>query len=106
MLTIFAYFISDYFSTQKRIEELDEVIDAFKESEDVQMQQELAAELHEIIKGAQYWDLALFIEAQGGRQLKPFFAELVVKYLYDRLVAAPTMVTARFLKQISKIFQQ
>ena len=104
MLTIFAYFLTDYFNKTKRIEDIDKSIEAFKEREDASMQQELVNELRDAINKADYRCLVPLIEEHSGKEVYPFFAELLVKYVHDRLTDTPTTLNAVFMRQLSKIY--
>ncbi len=103
MPVIFSYFLTDYFTNPKRIEDIDTVIKDFKSREDEQMHQELIFELREIIREANYRNLAPIIKEHSGKEMKPFFVELFVKYLCDKITTTPTALNATFLRQISKI---
>ena len=103
MSVIFSYFLTDYFNNQKHIEDIDKVIESFKSCEDEQMHQELIFELREIIKEANYRNLVPVIKEHSSKEMKPFFVELFVKYLCDKLTNTPTALNATFLRQISKI---
>ncbi len=106
MTIIFTYFLTNYFNKTQRIDDIDAVIYAFQSTEDEQMKQELIFELREIIREADYRKLVPIIAEHSGKEMKPFFAELFVKYLCDRLTNTPTALNAVFLKQISKVLPE
>ena len=106
MELIFTYFLTDYFNKTKRIEDIDTTIETFMMTEDEQMKQEFIFELREIIREANYRKLVPIIEEHSGKEMKPFFAELLVKYLCDKLANTPTALNAMFLKQISKVLPE
>lgn len=106
MLIIFTYFLTDYFTKTKRVEDIDTVIETFQSTEDEQMKQELIFELREMIQEADYRKLVPIIAEHSEKEMKPFFAELFVKYLCDRLTNTPTALNAVFLKQISKVLPE
>lgn len=85
----FKYFCGGYFNQTFYFDVLDEKIERFKTREHPQTQQELIDDLENIIKEKRYKKASQIFRDYGDKILDKELTELVVTYIYNKLLGKP-----------------
>jgi len=99
------YFFECCFNQSEGFEDLDRVINEFKdEHEEIQLQ--LVKELYHIIQTKNYTLADSILVTYGGRQFDDLLkVEKFIKFLYDKLIDKPTEVKSEdFIKKFKGVF--
>lgn len=99
------YFFECCFNQSEGFEDLERIIQEFKNSETYELQLQLIREFHQIIETNNYAFATRFINKYGGRTFSVEKTEKLIGFLYDRLIGRSTDVKAEdFIRKFKGVF--
>jgi hypothetical protein len=93
------YFFDCYFNQSFDFEELDKLIDEYKNIECPESRLQLITEFHQIVQTKSFALARRIIKKHGGRTLSLEKTEKFICFLYDRFIDRPTNVKAEDFKR-------